>query len=1021
MFIDEVSRPYPESPAARDAAATADAAAATDRAVAVPDRRLLVRSWVEAVASLRLLIVGIPWVLLRAWNLSFLSPNQDVKHYFDAATGMVAGKIPYLDFPSEYPPGALPFFALPRLFTDNFDTYGRYFAGEMLVVDVAILWLLDRLSQQLRTPNATSTRGPDGVHGETLRQYDLAVAQSLYVWLVGSLGYLAFERYDLLFAAMLLATVDQAVRPGRLVWASLLLGISIPVKLVSVVHVPLLVAFAVCAARAHAASRDGKQSPSGTTALPSRRDEFSTVLKTGGMVVAAALAIFAPFWLRAGGKLGAFWAYHRDRGLQIESTYSSLMLVWHQLSGWGAATFGGTGFGFATRFAYGATEAAGPLTDTFARQVAPAASAALLCGLSWTLYDRLAAAPREIDRATWLLRGMTALTLAFLATNKVFSPQYMLWCAPLVAACMLTDVRGIRHAVFGFVLATVLTGLVLFFYYINLLRLEPMGGALLLLRNLLVLGCALAFAGVGLSGALGAPLRRINAWLGTLEQHPVLLGAAFTAVLAWVLLANLSETTANDIWIQLRSGEDIVRTGTLPYTEVYSATVAGRPFIAHEWLCGVLFYLSTLVFGDAGLSVLTAAVAVGIFLAMYFTFQRSVRQSFWYLPLLTYLTYLVAFRLLARPHIFTILAQALLIMAIERWRREGGLQKLWWLLPMQVVWINLHGAALFGPALMGMLAGYVLLSVWWPPLQMAEPRRFSMQDAKVTIGMTVALAACCLVNPYTWRIVAFSIDLMGNEYAKNRVWEWTTPFMRMNMYYYWLWIWLVGVFGLWASLLLRLRTGPVLDAAYAVLATYLGVRANRFMPDFALLAFPVVARSLYALSSEGLVPSVRRRWPWFELGTAALLLCNCAVYGYAHSTREHRPLPGFGYGGDMPYNEVALLQKLGIKGTIYNEYSDGSLIINRLWPAIRPVLDSRIDLYPLDLVNDYDTAYTNPQAFAQYLKKRNVNVVMLYRNRAHPGVLQYLDSQPATWRRLLDANNRVLYVTRESLRRGARG
>jgi hypothetical protein len=478
----------------------------------------------------------------------------------------------------------------------------------------------------------------------------------------------------------------------------------------------------------------------------------------------------------------------------------------------------------------------------------------------------------------------------------------------------------------------------------------------------------------------------------------------------------MSETTANDIWIQLRSGEDIVRSLKLPYTETYSATVSGRPFIAHEWLSGVLFYVSTLVLGDAGLSVMTALVALGIFAMMYATFSRTERNRFYYLPTLLFLNYLIAFRLLARPHIFTILAQAYMIMAIERWRRSGRAGPLLGLIPMQLLWINMHGAALFGPALMGMVFGVTALTTWWPQLGTMETRVFGPRDIWATGGMTVALAAACFINPYGSRIVTFSLDLLHNEYAKNRVWEWTTPFLPMNTYYYWLWLFIVGLALVWAALLVRVQKLPLLDIGYTVLATYLGVRANRFMPDFALLAFPVIMRSLDLATRKGLPAWAWRRQPWLELGIASLLLTNCFTYGYAHSAREHRPMFGWGYGGDMPYQEVALLKRLGVRGIIYNEYSDGSLIINQLTPAIKPVLDSRIDLYPLDFVAEYDASYLDPKRFVHFLGQRHVEIVMLYKHRVPAAILQQLKIA-SDWRLLSESESRVLYVTRQALSR----
>jgi hypothetical protein len=144
------------------------------------------------------------------------------------------------------------------------------------------------------------------------------------------------------------------------------------------------------------------------------------------------------------------------------------------------------------------------------------------------------------------------------------------------------------------------------------------------------------------------------------------------------------------------------------------------------------------------------------------------------------------------------------------------------------------------------------------------------------------------------------------------------------------------------------------------------------------------------------------------MGLGSLLFANATTYGYAHSAREHRPPIGWGFGGDMPYQEVDLIKKMNLKGIIFNEYSDGALIIHSLVPQVRPVLDSRIDLYPLDLVDEYDHAYVSADYFKRFVRKHHVNLAMLITNRAQPDLLNYLAGDP-TWQLLSSTNGRMLY------------
>ncbi|HET6343427.1 MAG TPA: hypothetical protein VFH51_00790 [Myxococcota bacterium] len=951
--------------------------------------RLVESRAVNYIATHRFLLVGFPYLVLRMWNLFFLSPNQDVKRYFDTSGQWLSGLKPYAQFQLEYPPGGLLLFVVPRVLTDNFTRYSTLFAWEMLIFDLGILYLLARIGNVIGN-KASNDLG---------RRYDTTLAMLGYLLFTGILGYLAFERYDLACAFLFLVWLYTAMESRRRVIPDALLAVGIFVKLISVIFLPVYLAYL------YTVDRGPTQEP-----VKAQLGRIGTWLKREGSIRLATvtgltLTLFVPFYVISGDALFNFLSYHKDRGIQIESTYASILLFFHHLI---REPLG-------TNHVFGAMEVTHPLVRSLA-DLSAVFTLALLGATSVWFILRLLRAPDAKARNQTLVEATLALLLVFIFCNKVFSPQYLLWLAPLAPLVVLREDTRPRAWMLGFAVMFLITALILYFYYINLIYLEAFPTWLLLARNLLVGVMAWSLMDVPWTWESRPALARSHERLRTALTSPTVRYFGFTLCCAWVFFANLSETTANDIWIQLRSGEDIVKSGfTMPYTEIYSSTVAGRPFIAHEWLSGVIFYALDWAFGGAGLSFLAAFVALGTFFLMYFTFPREMRHTWWYPALLLFLSYLVAFRVLVRPHIFTIVAQAALLLAVERWRRNGKLRDLLWLIPLQLVWINLHGAALFGPAYLGMITGCVGLMVLFPVLQRggSEPRTLTWQDVYQLGGMTAALCLACVVNPYGTKIVQFSLDLMGNEYAKSRVWEWTTPFMWSNISYYWLWLYLFGLLLLWVCFLVRIRTVPLIDFALTLLVTYLSIRANRFVPDFAIFAFPVIAKTFDSVARASLAPALRGPRPWVEIGIATLLFTNCVTYGYAHSAREHRPMIGWGYGGDMPYQEVDLIKKLGLKGIIFNEYSDGALIINKLYPDVRVVLDSRIDLYPLDLVDEYDSAYIVPELFRKYVEKRNVNIVLLYRNRASPRVVNYLENSN-DWRRLSDTNGRLLYVRRDT-------
>jgi hypothetical protein len=67
--------------------------------------------------------------------------SYDVAFYRRAGEAILAGKVPYRDFPIEYPPGSLAVFVPPALFSSSRGDYANLFASEMALVLVAALLL----------------------------------------------------------------------------------------------------------------------------------------------------------------------------------------------------------------------------------------------------------------------------------------------------------------------------------------------------------------------------------------------------------------------------------------------------------------------------------------------------------------------------------------------------------------------------------------------------------------------------------------------------------------------------------------------------------------------------------------------------------------------------------------------------------------------------------------------------------------------------------------------------------------
>jgi hypothetical protein len=378
-----------------------------------------------------ILLAGALWPL-RWWDF-FTFHRQDLEKYWLWSDGVLAGGIPYRDFPYEYPPLALVSFVLPRLPTLGaeleFPTYCLLFLAQNVALSVGVAWLLYRYAGR---------RGGHEAGAAALMAYTAfaALDGQLLVW-----------RFDLLPAAMTLLAFMAATR-GRAEVAGLWIGAAIATKLYPLVLVPI---FALYCLRGGAA-------------------------KAAGFLAGTAAALVAtvlPVWYFAHGKLATFLAFHQARGLQIESLPAAFLSL--------LDVFGRAPEPVKTVANYGAIHLNTPTADALARLTTPAflvVGAALVALVAWRFRAEARAGRRVADGL--LAAAIVATLLVFIVTNKVFSPQYVFWLLPFLPMLAPRE-RRVAAVVVG------LTTLIYPFIYIAFMELAPGPIVIVNVRNALVL------------------------------------------------------------------------------------------------------------------------------------------------------------------------------------------------------------------------------------------------------------------------------------------------------------------------------------------------------------------------------------------------------------------------------------------------------------------------------------------------------------------------------------------------------
>jgi len=162
-------------------------------------------------------------------------------------------------------------------------------------------------------------------------------------------------------------------------------------------------------------------------------------------------------------------------------------------------------------------------------------------------------------------------------------------------------------------------------------------------------------------------------------------------------------TADPDLWGHLKFGEAAWMQKALPATDPYSYTAQGLPWVNHEWLAEIIYYLIYAALGSTGL--LIFKLALGLFIlhllsALYFARENNAVV---YLLVFLLLAQVMAPGFMIRPHLFTFFFLTLLIVLLQKFF-DGNHKALAWAPLLMLVWANCHGGVVAGIGIFGAVA-----------------------------------------------------------------------------------------------------------------------------------------------------------------------------------------------------------------------------------------------------------------------------------------------------------------------------
>jgi hypothetical protein len=468
---------------------------------------------------------------------------------------------------------------------------------------------------------------------------------------------------------------------------------------------------------------------------------------------------------------------------------------------------------------------------------------------------------------------------------------------------------------------------------------------------------------------------------------------SFLAVALPVLAAVIANLPTVDLAYHLRAGGMILDTRAIPATDTFTFTAAGLPWQDQQW--GAQFVLAA-VFRLAGWTglVLLRATLIGLMFGLVFDLCRrghAARTA----ALLTLAAFgLASVTLGLRPQLFGMVLFAATLWVVAR--RHDRPRLLWLAVPLATLWANAHGSFILAPALAGL--------AWLEDLVERQPA----PDVRRSFLATVAVHAATLVNPFGAGVWGYAVGISTNGVVTGRITEWQPTTVRTpEGAAFFISVALIVV--LLVALARRGRAVPPTALLWLVPFAGIAAWAVRGLAWWPLVAAPTVARLTARAEGdparrEALGSPLLRRLN--VVVAAAIVLTGVALLPLWRSDDPGLRAPA-GVVGTAPPGITGALRDLVAPGDRLFAPQPWASWFELEVPQAQLFVDSRIELFPVAVWDDYDTITDGFDGWRDTLEQWDVTLIVTAEDLGRSPLDARLAGDPAWYEVFADKDGRV--------------
>jgi len=446
-----------------------------------------------------------------------------------------------------------------------------------------------------------------------------------------------------------------------------------------------------------------------------------------------------------------------------------------------------------------------------------------------------------------------------------------------------------------------------------------------------------------------------------------------------------------DLWWQIRTGEWILEHHQIPKQDVFSYTYEGTKWTNVKWGSEVLFALISKAAAPECVFLLQAVVSCLTLLLLLKIAQLKIVRTQLTIPVaLIFSLVATEYRIIGRPEMFSHLFTVLFLFFLLKEKKEPSNQ-IYWLIPLQIVWANLHEA--FG---IGIVLTTIFVAGDWLEYFLVKRSLFSGKAAfpkKISTLLPVQIVSV-IINPNGVELLTRPLNILGQVYEN----KYTTELFDFKQPEYWQWnvYWTIGLLVIGGAGALvyfkaqkaRLNRFKLFVEQFGisylltiVAFVYLAATAYRNIIFLVLVFFPLFVFGMDALLSKiSLLQKLTKQANAAFCVLLFLLYCLVVSNKYYELTNSRDRFGLEVLSTHNPTGAAEFIKQNNIRGKCFSDYLTSSHLLWKLQPEFKSFIDLRdLDIFPTSFFNRFAAAVTFPEEFDKLDSVQHFNYAVLFR------------------------------------------